>query len=214
MTSATQFLNIRKTFQFRRGGSIPGMTLAYETWGKLNRKHSNAVMILTGISPSAHAASNSLDPAEGWWEPVIGPGKPIDTNHSFVVCINSLGSCKGSTGPASINPETGKPYRLSFPEVTIWDIATAAQFVLDHLGIEQLRVMVGPSMGGMSGLAWLYQNQGAAFLNVSSSASLNLQHCDPLAAAQAIVCDPEWHDGNYTAESWREAACGWPARWG
>lgn len=203
--SATQFLHRREPFQFRRGGSIPEMTLAYETWGELNGDRSNAVMILTGISPSAHAASNALDPTDGWWEPVIGPGKPIDTDRNFVVCINSLGSCKGSTGPASNDPETGEPYRLAFPEVTLWDIASAAQFVLDHLGIETLRVMVGPSMGGMTGLAWLYQNPRRArhFLGVSSSAC-----ADPFSIAirslqrEAIVTDPEWHNGNYTAKSW------------
>ncbi len=202
---ATQFLRIRKPFTFHRGGEIAELTLAYETWGKLNRNRSNGIMILTGISPSAHAASNAPDPAEGWWEPIIGPGKPIDTDRNFVICINSLGSCKGSTGPASIDPATGKPYRLDFPEVTIWDIAAAAQLVLQHLGIEQLRAMVGPSMGGMSGLAWLYQNPSGArhFLAVSSSA-----WAEPFSIAirslqrEAIVTDPHWHAGNYTPQSW------------
>jgi len=205
MSSATQFLNIRKPFRFRRGGSIPELTLAYETWGELNKKRSNAVMILTGISPSAHVASSPLDTSDGWWEPIVGPGSPIDTRHHFVICINSLGSCKGSTGPASINPETGEPYRLAFPELTIWDIASAAQLVLEHMGIEQLRVMVGPSMGGMSGLAWVYQNPLGTrhFLGVSSSSC-----AEPFSIAirslqrEAIVTDPEWHDGNYTEESW------------
>jgi len=205
MGSATQFHHVKKPFRFRRGGSIPELTLAFETWGKLNSERSNAIMVLTGISPSAHAASGALDTTEGWWEPVIGHGKPIDTRYHFVVCINSLGSCKGSTGPASINPETGEPYRLSFPELTLWDIASAAQLVLDRLGIRQLRMMVGPSMGGMSGLAWLYQNPLGArhFLGVSSSAC-----AEPFSIAirslqrEAIVTDPEWHDGNYTIKSW------------
>jgi len=205
MSSATQFLRINKRFHFKRGGSIPEMTLAYETFGELNSDRSNGVMILTGISPSAHAASNALDPSEGWWEAVIGSGKPIDTDRNFVVCINSLGSCKGSTGPDSTNPETGKPYRLTFPEITIWDIARAAQFVLDHLEIEQLRMMVGPSMGGMSGLAWLHQHPKGArhFLGVSSSAC-----AEPFSIAirslqrEAVVTDPSWHSGNYTKESW------------
>jgi len=205
MGSATQFLEIDQAFHFRRGRSIPGLTLAYETWGQLDAQKSNAVMILTGISPSAHAASNALDTTEGWWEPIIGHGKPIDTNQHFVVCINSLGSCKGSTGPDSLNPETGKPYRLDFPELTIWDIAAAAQRVLEHLGIEQLRAAVGPSMGGMSALAWLYQNPSGArhFLGVSSAAS-----SEPFSIAirslqrEAIVTDPHFHNGQYTAASW------------
>lgn len=205
MGSATQFLHVRKPFRFRRGGKIPELTLAYETWGKLNRARSNAIMILTGISPSAHATSGPLDTTDGWWEPVIGPGRPIDTRRHFVVCINSLGSCKGSTGPASISPQTGMPYRLTFPELTIWDIARAVQFVLEHLGIEQLRMMVGPSMGGMSGLAWLYQNPSGSrhFLGISSSAC-----AEPFSIAvrslqrEAIVSDPKWHAGNYTSKSW------------
>jgi len=205
--SATQFLKHNKAFKFRRGGSLSQLTLAYETWGTLNTDRSNAVMILTGISPSAHAASNKDDPSEGWWEPMIGPGQPIDTKTNFVICINSLGSCKGSTGPASINPGTGKAYRLSFPEITIWDIAKAAQLVLDELGIKQLRMMVGPSMGGMSGLAWLVQFPRGArhFLSISSAAS-----AEPFSIAirslqrEAVVTDPNWHGGEYTTESWPE----------
>ncbi|HKX54909.1 MAG TPA: homoserine O-acetyltransferase [Xanthomonadales bacterium] len=204
---ATRFLHHRKPFNFRRGGSLSQINLAYETWGKLNAARSNAVMILTGISPSAHAASSKLDPAEGWWEPMIGPGCPMDTRKNFIICINSLGSCKGSTGPDSLNPETGKPYRLSFPEITIWDIAKAAQLVLDHLGIKQLRMLVGPSMGGMSGLAWLAQfpRNARHFLSISSAAT-----AEPFSIAirslqrEAVVTDPQWHEGNYTRESWPE----------
>ncbi|HET6565713.1 MAG TPA: homoserine O-acetyltransferase [Xanthomonadales bacterium] len=204
---ATQFLHYTKPFKFRRGGSLSQLDLAYETWGKLNADRSNAVMILTGISPSAHAASSKLDPSEGWWEPMIGPGCPIDTRRNFVICINSLGSCKGSTGPDSLDPETGKPYRLAFPEITIWDIAKAAQLVLDHLGIKQLRMLVGPSMGGMSGLAWLAQfpRNARHFLSISSAAS-----AEPFSIAirslqrEAVVTDPNWHQGNYTKQSWPE----------
>jgi len=207
MTKATQYVHVEKPFHFRRGGVLQSMDIAYETWGTLNSGRSNAVMILTGISPSAHAASNELDEEEGWWEPMLGPGKPIDTNQHFVVCINSLGSCKGSTGPASIDPKTGEPYRLSFPEITIWDVAAAAQTVLDHLQINQLRAVVGPSMGGMSCLAWLHQNPGSArhFLGISTAAC-----AEPFSIAirslqrEAIVTDPNWHDGQYTAESWPE----------
>jgi len=205
--SATQFLHHSKEFTFYRGGSLPELTLAFETWGKLNADHSNAVMILTGISPSAHAASSKQDPSEGWWEPMIGPGCPLDTRKNFIICVNSLGSCKGSTGPASLNPLTGKPYRLSFPEITIWDVAKAAQLVLDHLSIKQLRMLVGPSMGGMSGLAWLAQFPHGArhFLSISSAA-----YAEPFSIAirslqrEAVVTDPKWHCGEYTEHSWPE----------
>lgn len=203
-TPATQFLHYTQPFEFRRGGSLPQIDLAYECWGQLNADRSNAVMILTGISPSAHAASSELDPSEGWWEPMIGPGCPLDTDQNFIICINSLGSCKGSTGPDSLDPRTGKPYRLAFPEVTIWDVARAAQLVLDHLDIEQLRLLVGPSMGGMSGLAWLAQfpRNARHFLSISSAAA-----AEPFSIAirslqrEAVVSDPDWRDGNYTSSS-------------
>ena len=101
----------------KKGGYLPSITLAYETWGTLNADRSNAVLILSGLSPSAHAASSELDPTPGWWEKMIGPGAPIDTDRFHVIALNSLGSCKGSTGPASENPKTGRPYRLDFPDL-------------------------------------------------------------------------------------------------
>jgi homoserine O-acetyltransferase/O-succinyltransferase len=117
-----------RTLSLYRGDKLPGLRLAWESWGKLNDEtRSNAILIFTGLSPGAHAASSERDPEPGWWEDMIGPGKPIDTDRFFVLCVNSLGSCKGSTGPASINPETGKPWRLHFPELAIEDIARATR---------------------------------------------------------------------------------------
>ncbi|MDX1459840.1 MAG: homoserine O-acetyltransferase, partial [Xanthomonadales bacterium] len=130
MSDATQYLHDDRPFEFRKGGSIEQVTLAYETWGQLNRERSNAILILTGLSPGAHAASSEQDPSPGWWEPMIGPGDAIDTDHHFVICVNSLGSCKGSTGPASTNPDTGRPWRLDFPELSIEDIAAGARRVV------------------------------------------------------------------------------------
>jgi len=204
---ATQYLHHDQVFQFKNGGRIPRVDMAYETWGKLNRQRSNAVLILTGLSPNAHAASNEKDPTDGWWEPMIGPGKPIDSERNFVICINSLGSCKGSTGPASINPETGKAYRLSFPDLAIQDIASSALLVLQSLGIEQLRAMVGPSMGGMSCLALMKLKPDLTrhFLAISTSA-----RAEPFAIAirslqrESIVRDPAWNDGDYTDRIWPE----------
>ena len=204
---ATRFLHVEEPFHFASGGRIPRVDLAFETWGELDKDHSNAVLVLTGLSPNAHAASSDENPADGWWEPMIGPGKPIDTDRNFVICVNSLGSCKGSTGPASINPKTGFQYRLSFPDLSIQDIASSAKLVLDHLGIEQLRAMVGPSMGGMSCLAMLRQNPDLTrhFLVISSAAK-----AEPFAIAvrslqrEMIVRDPHWHDGAYTDEDWPE----------
>lgn len=201
----SRLLHSKEPFRFRRGGELPGLTLAYETWGELNQARDNGVMILTGLSPNAHAASHADDPSEGWWEPMIGPGKPIDTDRHFVICINSLGSCKGSTGPASINPRTGKPWRLEFPDLTVQDVAAAAQRVIEHLGIERLRAAVGPSLGGMTCLAWLQQNPRGArhFLTISSAAA-----AEPFAIAirslqrECIVSDPAWNEGRYTDSDW------------
>lgn len=204
---ATRFLHVEEPFHFASGGEIPRVDVAYETWGELNAERSNAVLILTGLSPDAHAASSAESPVEGWWEPMLGPGKPIDTRRNFVICVNSLGSCKGSTGPASVNPLTGQQYRLSFPDLCIQDIASAAGLVLDHLGIVQLRALVGPSMGGMSCLALLRLRPGISrhFLAISSAA-----RAEPFAIAirslqrEMIVRDPHWQDGAYSSEDWPE----------
>lgn len=204
---ATRFLHLEEPFHFFKGGRIPRADIAFETWGELNAERSNGVLIMTGLSPSAHAASSEDDPTDGWWEPMIGPGKPIDTDENFVVCVNSLGSCKGSTGPASLNPETGKEYRLSFPDLCIEDIAAAGGRVLDALGIERLRVLIGASMGGMSALALMRQRPAIArhFLAVSTAI-----RAEPFAIAvrslqrEMIVRDPHWHDGAYTDEDWPE----------
>ncbi len=203
----SRFFRSNEPFEFHRGGSIPEINVAYETWGELNAARDNAVMILTGLSPSAHAAKNADDPSDGWWEPMIGPGKPIDSDRNFIVCINSVGSCKGSTGPASINRETGKPWRLDFPQLAVQDIATAATLVIDHLGIDRLHALVGPSLGGMSCLAWMQQNPGRVrhFLTISSAAA-----AEPFAIAirsvqrECIFRDPHWQDGQYTDDDWPE----------
>jgi homoserine O-acetyltransferase len=204
---ATWYLQIEQPFRFASGGQIPRVKVAYETWGTLNSDRSNAILILTGLSPDAHAASNEKNPEDGWWEPMIGPGKPIDSNRNFIICVNSLGSCKGSTGPASIDPVSGSQYRLAFPDMLIQDIASAAQLVLRSLGIEQLRALIGPSMGGMSCFALMKQIPAVTrhFLAISTAA-----RAEPFAIAirslqrETIVRDPHWSDGAYTDELWPE----------
>lgn len=189
----------------KKGGYLPSFTLAYETWGALNADRTNAVLILSGLSPSAHAASSEADPTPGWWERMIGPGAPIDTDRFHVIGLNSLGSCKGSTGPASENPKTGRPYRLDFPDLCVEDIAAAAILLVKHMDIDSLCTMVGPSMGGMSALAYLQQNPEGArhFLTISSS-----PNSAPFSIAirslqrELIVSDPTWNEGNYTDEQW------------
>jgi len=208
MSDATQHFHLSSPFAMRRGGTLIDASVAYETWGTLNKKRDNAVLILTGLSPGAHAASNATDPSPGWWEEMLGPGKPIDTGRWFVICVNSLGSCKGSTGPASIDPKTGKVYRLDFPELTLEDVGNAAHELARGLGIEKLACLIGNSMGGMSALGYLLQHAGSARAHISISTAPQAQ---PFAIAirslqrEAIRLDPKWRDGNYDDKHYPEA---------
>ncbi len=199
MPDARQYIEIKVTLALRRG-TLSSPTIAYETWGELNDAKDNAVLLFTGLSPSAHAASSISDPSSGWWEDMVGPEKPIDTNRYFVMCVNSLGSCFGSTGPASIDPTTGKPYRLSFPVLCLEDVALAGQKVVERLGIEHLHAVVGPSMGGMTALAHTLMFPGAAKQLVSiSSATHSLPFSVALRSLQRemIRKDPLWKKGQY-----------------
>lgn len=208
MSDATQYVDLPSPFPMKRGGSLPGARLAYETWGTLDAERGNAILILTGLSPSAHAASNELDPTPGWWQEMLGPGKPIDTRRWFVICVNSLGSCKGSTGPASIDPATGEPWRLAFPELTLEDVGNSAFELLRVLGISRLACLIGNSMGGMSALGWLINHPGSVRAHVSISSAPQAQ---PFAIAirslqrEAIRLDPQWNNGNYDATHYPEA---------
>ncbi|TNF91713.1 MAG: homoserine O-acetyltransferase [Gammaproteobacteria bacterium] len=186
-----------------RGERLPEVTLAYESWGELNEKADNAIIIFTGLSPSAHAASSPQDPSPGWWEYMIGPGKAVDTNRFFVVCANSLGGCYGSTGPSSINPATGSSYDADFPDVTVEDIASSGYYLMRELGVEKLHAAVGSSMGGMSSIAYAMQYPGEIRYLVSISAAAQAL---PLTIAlrslqrEIIRSDPDWNNGHYSDE--------------
>lgn len=188
------------SFTLRLGGELAEVEIAYETWGRLAPDRGNVLLLFTGLSPSAHAASSPADPTPGWWEEMIGPGKPLDTERFHVVCINSLGSCFGSTGPASINPRTGKPYALGFPALSVEDIAAAAHAALAALGIGRVQVVMGPSLGGMSALAYALLFPEAVRVLVSISAAT---HSEPFAIAvrslqrEIIRNDGAWQGGNY-----------------
>ncbi len=200
MSGNRRIITLDKPFAMHRGGELHGVEIAYENWGRLNGDGSNAILIFTGLSPSAHAASASTDPSPGWWEDMIGPGRAIDTDHYFVVCVNSLGSCFGSTGPASVDPGTGKRYRLSFPILSIEDIADCGAAVVDALGISRLASVIGPSMGGMTALAFacMHPERTASVVLISSAA-----RALPFAIAmrslqrEIIRFDPAWDNGNY-----------------
>ena len=203
-TGARRFVRLEAPFQMHRGGVLPRLDVAYECWGELNADASNAVLVFTGLSPSAHAASSPEDTSPGWWEDMIGPGRPIDTRRYFVICVNSMGSCFGTTGPASIDPRTGEPYRLRFPVLTVEDIAAAGREVVRHLGIRRLHTVVGPSLGGMTALAFctLFPEMSAGLVAISSTTRAN-----PFAIAlrslqrEIIRSDPEWNSGDYPADS-------------
>jgi homoserine O-acetyltransferase len=162
------------------------------------------VLLFTGLSPSAHACSSDEDPSEGWWERMVGPGKAIDTERFFVVCVNSLGSCFGSSGPASIDAATGERWRLRFPEVSVGDIARGGHETLRHLGLERIAAVIGPSLGGMVVMAFVARFPGVArsLVSISGSAAAS-----PVAIAlrsvqrEAILRDPLWHGGNYAPEA-------------
>jgi homoserine O-acetyltransferase len=200
MSAARKLHTLKGRFAMHRGGELESPTLAYETWGELNDSRSNAILIFTGLSPSAHASSSVADPSPGWWEDMIGSGLPLDSDRYFVICVNSLGSCFGSTGPASINPLTNTIYRLDFPVLTLEDVAEAAWGVVRHLGIEKLHSVVGCSMGGMSGLAYCVRHPGTmrSFVSISSAT-----RAEPFSIAvrslqrEMIRSDPNWNHGNY-----------------
>lgn len=138
------------------GGKLSPVMLAYETYGSLNSERSNAVLVLHAFSGDAHAAGfREGTEKPGWWDILIGPGKGFDTDKYFVICSNVIGGCKGSTGPSSIDPETGAPYGLKFPMITIDDMVNAQRHLIDHLGIDKLLAVAGGSMGGMQALQWM-----------------------------------------------------------
>jgi homoserine O-acetyltransferase/O-succinyltransferase len=141
-------------YRFHAGGELAGASLAVETWGALNAARDNAILLFTGLSASAHAASTAEDSTPGWWEDLIGPGRALDTERYFVICANSLGSCFGSSGPGDADPATGRPYGYGWPELRVEDIARSAQFAVEHFGIDTLHAAIGPSLGGMSVLAY------------------------------------------------------------
>ena len=204
----TLFHDLPSPFRMKRGGALHGARVAYETWGTLNPARDNAVLIVTGLSPDAHAASNAGNAEPGWWEAMLGPGKAIDSDRWFVVCVNSLGSCKGSTGPASINPQTGDLYRLDFPDLSVEDGADAAAHVVRGLGIEQLACIIGNSMGGMTALAFLLRHPGLArsHINISGAAkALPFSIAIRSLQREAIRLDPNWNHGRYDDTTYPES---------
>jgi homoserine O-acetyltransferase/O-succinyltransferase len=188
-------------FQLESGLKLKGLKIAYETYGELSDEKDNAILICHALSGDAHAAGHhSGDKKPGWWHDMIGPGKAFDTDRYFVVCSNVIGGCKGSSGPNSLDPSTGKPYGLSFPIVSIRDMVNAQKKLLDFLGIQKLLSVCGGSMGGMQALEWAVSYPGM----VSSCIPIATTHkhsAQQIAfdevGRQAIMADPAWRGGDY-----------------
>jgi len=188
--------------ELESGQKLGPITLAYETYGRLNDAKDNAIMVFHALSGDAHAAGYNApdEKSPGWWDIMIGPGKAFDTNKYFVICANIVGGCKGSTGPASIDPQTGRPYALSFPIVTVKDMVKAQKELLDFLGIERLLCVVGGSLGGMQVLQWVadYPDTVRLAIPIASSARLSTQAIAlDEVGRQSIRSDPNWRKGEY-----------------
>jgi homoserine O-acetyltransferase len=186
------------------GATLTPVDIAYETYGALNADKSNAILICHALTGDQHVASDHpITGKPGWWTRAVGPGKPIDTERYFVICANVLGSCMGSSGPASIDPATGAPYAMRFPVITIADMVRAQLMLLDHLGIERLGAVIGGSMGGMQALAWptLFPERVEAAVVIASTARHSAQNIAfHEVGRQAIMADPNWREGNYYAD--------------
>jgi homoserine O-acetyltransferase len=207
----TRFFESKERFALRDGSSLPGITIAYETWGELNADASNAVLLFHALSGSHHAAgSNPGIPGtgdlwqpelhEGWWEEMIGPGKAIDTDELFVICPNYLGGCYGSTGPASVNPETGKRWGSSFPSISAADQVNATALLLDSLGIGTLHALVGPSVGGLIALTFATRLPDRVRNVINIAAGFKTTVLNRLILFEQILAienDPNFNGGDY-----------------
>ena len=202
MIASPQAMHFAEALLLQSGASLRDYTLAYETYGTLNTDCSNAVLVCHALNASHHVAGvyKGQDKSEGWWDNMIGPGKPVDTNQFFVIGVNNLGSCFGSTGPMHTHPDTGKVYGADFPVVTVEDWVNAQALLLDRLGITQLAAVLGGSLGGMQALSWTlqYPNRVRHAVVVASAPNLTAENIAfNEVARRAIVTDPDFHGGHF-----------------
>jgi homoserine O-acetyltransferase/O-succinyltransferase len=200
--ASPQSMHFEAALPLQSGASIRAYDLAFETYGQLNADKSNAVLICHALNASHHVAGvyEGKDKSEGWWDNMIGPGKPVDTNRFFVIGVNNLGSCFGSTGPMHTNPETGKVYGADFPVVTVEDWVNAQARLLDALGIQTLAAVMGGSLGGMQALSWTlqYPERVKHAVVVASAPNLNAENIAfNEVARRAIATDPDFHGGHF-----------------
>lgn len=193
-----------KPLQLASGAEIENFPLAYQTYGELNADQSNAILICHALTGDQYAASkNPITQKDGWWNFLIGPNKPIDTNKYFVICSNILGGCMGSFGPKEIDPKTGEPYGINFPFITVQDMVQAQNLLIEHLGIKKLHAVIGGSTGGMQAMSWatLYPQKFNLLMLLATSYRHGAQNIAfHEAGRQAIMADPNWCDGKYLVE--------------
>ena len=194
-------IHISKPLELNSGKVLSAYDLMYETYGQLNDDKSNAVLVCHALSGNHHVAGlHKGDEKPGWWDNMIGPSKPINTDKLFVVCMNNLGGCHGSTGPTSINEETNNPYGFEFPIVTVQDWVNSQKVLMDEFGIDKWQFIIGGSLGGMQALQWSldYPDNVNNAIIIAASPKLTAQNIAfNEVARQAITSDPEWCDGNY-----------------
>ena len=197
----TKYLDIAEPIKLDSGEVLENVTVAYETYGELNKEKSNAILICHALTGDAHAAGwHKGDKKAGWWEIVIGPGKALDSEKYFIICSNVLGGCKGTTGPSSINPKTGKPYGIDFPVITIGDMVKVQKKLVEHFKIDQLNTIIGGSMGGMQVLEWMVRHpkmMKKAIPIATAAMSSPQQIAFNEVGRQSIFSDPDWNNGNY-----------------
>ena len=200
-TVETQIPRLSDELALESGEKLGPLTLAYETYGSLNADRTNAILVFHALSGDAHAAGyHEGDDSPGWWDGMIGPGKAFDTDKYFVICSNVIGGCKGSTGPSSENPQTGRPYGLDFPIITIKDMVNAQKKLIDSLGIDKLLSVAGGSMGGMQALQWAvsYPSRLLSAIPIATTARHSPQQIAfNEVGRQAIMADPNWNNGDY-----------------
>src|ERR671912_1063941 len=190
------------SFEPELGGYLEDVTLAYETWGELDATRENAVLVVHALTGDSHCSGGASEAYKrgGWWDEMVGSGRPVDTDESFVVCSNVLGGCSGSTGPASPNPETDRPYGMRFPVITIRDIVRAQKRLLDDLGVRRLEVVIGGSIGGQQALEWAVEfpefvERAVPIAATGALGPLGLGMSE--IGRRAIMADPDWRDGDY-----------------
>lgn len=195
-----QSVTFEQPLELQLGGRLPSVTVAYETYGRLSTAHDNAVLVCHAISGDSHVARHDEEDDPGWWDIMVGPGKPIDTERLFVICPNLLGGCRGTTGPGSLNPFTGKPYGRDFPTVTVADMVQVQAWLLDHLNIRQLLAVAGGSLGGHQALTWAvrHPDRVRSVVALATSARLTAQALAfDVVGRNAILRDPHFHNGQY-----------------